>query len=106
MLKGLFANLNLAKKLSITFLTLALIPIVIVTAIASYNMYNERMATVNQRNLYVAQMKSDNIDNILMNQIQLMEALSSSLEAKSMNPAQMIPLLQYEYPPEAFVGGH
>ena len=94
MLKGLFANLNLAKKLSISFLTLALIPIVIVTAIASYNMYNERMATVNQHNLYVAQMKSDNIDNILMNQIQLMEALSASLEAKSMNPAQMIPLLQ------------
>lgn len=29
-----------------------------------------------------------------MNQIQLMEALSASLEAKSMNPAQMIPLLQ------------
>lgn len=94
MLKGLFANLNLAKKLSISFLTLALIPIVIVTAIASYNMYNERMATVNQHNLYVAQMKSDSIDNILMNQIQLMEALSASLEAKSMNPAQMIPLLQ------------
>ena len=94
MLKGLFANLNLAKKLSISFLTLALIPIVIVTAIASYNMYNERMATVNQHNLYVAQMKSDNIDNILMNQIQLMEALSSSLEAKSMNSAQMVPLLQ------------
>lgn len=47
MLKGLFANLNLAKKLSISFLTLALIPIIIVTAIASYNMYNERMATVN-----------------------------------------------------------
>ena len=94
MLKGLFANLNLAQKLSISFLTLALIPIVIVTAIASYNMYNERMATVNQHNLYVARMKSDNIKNILMNQIQLMEALSASLEAKSMNPAQMIPLLQ------------
>ena len=94
MLKGLFANLNLAQKLSISFLTLALIPIVIVTAIASYNMYNERMATVNQHNLYVARMKSDNINNILMNQIQLMEALSASLEAKSMNPAQMIPLLQ------------
>lgn len=94
MLKGLFANLNLAKKLSISFLTLALIPIIIVTAIASYNMYNERMTTVNQHNLYVARMKSDNIDNILMNQIQLMEALSASLEAKSMNPAQMIPLLQ------------
>lgn len=94
MLKGLFANLNLAQKLSISFLTLALIPIVIVTAIASYNMYNERMATVNQHNLYVARMKSDNINNILMNQIQLMEALSASLEAKSMNTAQMIPLLQ------------
>lgn len=94
MLKGLFANLNLAQKLSISFLTLALIPIVIVTAIASYNMYNERMATVNQHNLYVARMKSDNINNILMNQIQLMEALSASLEAKSMNPTQMIPLLQ------------
>lgn len=94
MLKGLFANLNLAQKLSISFLTLALIPIVIVTAIASYNMYNERMATVNQHNLYVARMKSDNINNILMNQIQLMEALSASLEAKSMNPDQMIPLLQ------------
>lgn len=93
MLKGLFANLNLAQKLSISFLTLALIPIVIVH-IASYNMYNERMATVNQHNLYVARMKSDNINNILMNQIQLMEALSASLEAKSMNPAQMIPLLQ------------
>lgn len=94
MIKGLFSNLNLAKKLTISFLTLALIPIVIVTAIAMQNMYNERMETVNQHNLYVAQMKAGSMDSILMNQIQFMGALSNSLEAMSMNQAQMVPLLQ------------
>ncbi len=94
MIKGLLSNLNLAKKLTISFLTLALVPIIIVTAIATHNMYSERIETVNQHNLYVAQMKADSMDNILMNQIQFMEALSASMEAKSMNPAQMVPLLQ------------
>ena len=94
MIKGLFSNLNLAKKLTISFLTLALIPIIIVTAIAMKNMYDERMETVNQHNLYVAQMKVGSMDSILMNQIQFMGALSTSMEAASMNQAQMVPLLQ------------
>lgn len=94
MIKGLFSNLNLAKKLTISFLTLALIPIIIVTAIAMKNMYDERMETVNQHNLYVAQMKAGSMDSILMNQIQFMGALSTSTEAVSMNQAQMVPLLQ------------
>lgn len=94
MIKGLFSNLNLAKKLSISFLALALVPIIVVTAIAMSNMYNERMETVNQHNLYVAQMKSGAMNDILMNQIQFMGALAGSLEAKSMSPSQLVPLLQ------------
>ena len=94
MQKGILARMNISQKLTGSFLALALIPVLIVTALSMKTMYEDRLEEINQHNAYVAQMKAGSLTSLMMQQVQMMGMLSYSLEAQSMDPQQLVPLLQ------------
>lgn len=94
MQKNIFSLFSLTRKLTAAFLMLALVPVVIVTAIAMNTMYTERMEQVEQHNTYVARLKAGEISETLMNQVQFMKTLTELDSVQSMEPERMIPLLQ------------
>lgn len=94
MLQRLFSNFNLTKKLTLSFLLLALIPVVIVTALAMNTMYDERMEQIDQHNIYLSRLKAGDMAETFMNQANFMEALSETEAIRSMDKNRMERLLQ------------
>ncbi|MGM9539789.1 methyl-accepting chemotaxis protein [Anaerovibrio sp.] len=94
MLQRLFSNFNLTKKLTISFLLLALVPVVIVTALSMNTMYGERMEQIDQHNIYLSRLKAGDMAETFMNQANFMEALSETEAIRSMDKDRMERLLQ------------
>lgn len=94
MLQQIFGNMNLTKKLSFSFVLLALIPVIIVTAISMRTMYTECVEQINEHNTYTARLKAGDMEGVLMNQISLMNMVAASQDVQSWNPEVMSRALQ------------
>jgi len=94
MFKKLFSNLTLSKKLTCSFLVLALIPVAIITAVAMNSMYQERIEQINQHNIYVSRLKAGDMSSTFLEQTYLMEALAHTSDIQSMEPERMIAVLK------------
>ena len=58
MISRLFSNMNLSKKLVISFWLLSFIPVVLVAMVSMNTLYNDRLEEVKQHNSYVDNMKA------------------------------------------------
>lgn len=94
MLQQIFGNMNLTKKLSFSFVLLALIPVIIVTAISMRTMYTECVEQINEHNTYTARLKAGDMEGVLMNQISMMNVVASSQAVQSLNREEMTSALQ------------
>ena len=94
MLQSIFSSLNLTKKLTISFLLLAFIPVAIVTAISMNTMYDERLKQIDQHNIYLARLKAGDMAETFMSQAHFMEALSETEAVRSMDKNRMEHILQ------------
>lgn len=94
MLQQIFGNMNLTKKLTFSFVLLALIPVIIVTAISMRTMYTECVEQINEHNTYTARLKAGDMEGVLMNQISMMNVVASSQAVQSLNREEMTSALQ------------
>ena len=94
MLQSIFSSLNLTKKLTISFLLLAFIPVAIVTAISMNTMYDERLEQIDQHNIYLARLKAGDMAETFMSQAHFMEALSETEAVRSMDKDRVERLLK------------
>ena len=78
-------NMNLSKKLTFSFLALALIPMVIITLIVETSSYTDKITQTNDHNVYTTQLKSDNMYTMLVSQKDTMQALAMTNEFLNMD---------------------
>ncbi|MDY6053908.1 MAG: methyl-accepting chemotaxis protein [Anaerovibrio sp.] len=93
MISRLFSNMNLSKKLVISFWLLSFIPVVLVAMVSMNTLYNDRLEEVKQHNSYVANLKAGEMSEILLNQSHFMTALADTDAIQSMDRNRMVSAL-------------
>lgn len=86
---NLFSNMNLNKKLTLSFLALALIPVTIVTFIVETSTYSDRITQINDHNTYTATLKMDTMQGMLMSQTATMSTIVASDDVRSLEKDRM-----------------
>lgn len=89
-----FSSFNLTKKLTLSFLLLALIPVAIITAVTMNNMYDNHVEQLNQHNVYVSRLKAGDMAGTFLEQTSMMSTLANTSDVQSMDSARMTALLQ------------
>ena len=91
---NLWLELSLQAKLSICLVGMAVIPLVVATAITGYNGEKALVSLVIEKNWYTAQHTADEIDRIFGEKIRVLRVAAATDEVKSMISEKQLPILK------------
>ena len=91
---GLFKHMNLSKKMTLSFVLLALIPVAIVTFLVETAAFDDHISEINTHNRYTANLKAGALGDLLISQKNAMLTLAASSDVTSMDRQSQINALK------------